>query len=638
LPSTPGPSTPPIAYDDAYFFAGSNEFPPPAQPAEPTGLLANDVDYDFRGVGYDPASLQVKTDSIQLAVNFAGSLEIHADGSFIFTPAQGFQGWTSFNYQATDGMLTSEYATAHLYVKWVEVITNPPPPPPDLIANSDNYLYTSNENIWDNVLDNDQSAFKAILTRPPDYGRLLPFAPDGSFVFAPDQNISTPTMLSYTAWGSDARTATAALTFQVAPSEVTKVDFRKWVQGFPELEDNPATDATPGGGKRIFPDKVTPTDEHGEARRTVRVVVEVEPKVANVPITVIAVDVDDPSSNQPPVDDESKSTDNRLGGIQWLSTDYKTDMNGVAKLAMRIDGIQPGNNFRLFASTNLGVILGGGVQDDSPQCRIKFPSGSVILNDDPRVSPLLTVWRRLHVERDHMGPPGIFEPFSGVGSDQGPITGHDDVAPQGELPNPSIALMQTNYRPAYVEVFDDLGPWNFQFEAEFVHNLGTNEADHQAFFDAGDQVRDVRSETQFWVVQILAAYESAFAFDFDPPIGDRAVPAGQQPDRAHLGQSENHLVDVQYTDGPCFIFLETIRDRQAYRGPDKPPAEYIAADIPLVERTVLHESAHQFNMGHGWAPGDEGPLSKDNNFFGGAAENRFTPAQLNVIRFVIRPG
>jgi hypothetical protein len=55
----------PIAYDDAYFFAGSNEFPPPAQPAEPTGLLANDVDYDFRGAGYDPANLQVKTDSIQ---------------------------------------------------------------------------------------------------------------------------------------------------------------------------------------------------------------------------------------------------------------------------------------------------------------------------------------------------------------------------------------------------------------------------------------------------------------------------------------------------------------------------------------------------------------------------------------------
>jgi len=88
-------------------------------------------------------------------------------------------------------------------------------------------------------------------------------------------------------------------------------------------------------------------------------------------------------------------------------------------------------------------------------------------------------------------------------------------------------------------------------------------------------------------------------------------------------------------DGPCLIYLETIRDRQVFPGPNPPALGITQADF--IERTVLHESAHRLNMLHGTPPGDEGPLSVTNNLFGNAASNQFTDAQLNVIRNVPRP-
>lgn len=70
------------------------------------------------------------------------------------------------------------------------------------------------------------------------------------------------------------------------------------------MDQNP----NPGGGLRIFAEKKSPTDK--AARTAVNVVVQLNAKVKQT-VHLRMYDVDDPSSNQPPVDNEQSATDNR---------------------------------------------------------------------------------------------------------------------------------------------------------------------------------------------------------------------------------------------------------------------------------------------------------------------------------------
>ncbi len=244
-----------------------------------------------------------------------------------------------------------------------------------------------------------------------------------------------------------------------------------------------------------------------------------------------------------------------------------------------------------------------------------------ILDQDKYVSKTLTVWRFLHVERDSMGPPPAGEPFN-----QPPgMAGEDDVDP-GNLDSPPIDLMVTNYRPAYIEVLDDLatgfGALDTRDDIPFVHNLTLAGAGQAS-------LRDVPSLNRFWVVNVVSSYEGPVANDNDDPqpeahivLGFTALPVG--------------------SDGPCHIFYETIRDLRAYLAAQGQPVP--VPEATLVLRTVLHESGHRFNMVHSIPPdpvnnpGDQGPLrTVPNNVFGTDADNQFTPAQLDVIRSVSRP-
>jgi hypothetical protein len=187
--------------------------------------------------------------------------------------------------------------------------------------------------------------------------------------------------------------------------------------------------------------------------------------------------------------------------------------------------------------------------------------------------------------------------------------------------------MQTNYRPAFIEVVDDLGALDSRENTAFIRNVA---ADEREMLNVGEAVRDVRSLDRFWIVQIVGAYEgprTATFTDFDPPIGN-------------LGLPESKLVmygvtPLQGQDGPSLVFLETIRDRRAYRGPHVEHVT-ITEDL-LTERIVFHESLHRFNIVHGTPLGDEGPLSITHNLFGTDEQNKLTPAQLNVVRLADRP-
>jgi hypothetical protein len=265
------------------------------------------------------------------------------------------------------------------------------------------------------------------------------------------------------------------------------------------LERNPYNDgATRGGGTRIFPDKVSPTDGWAAHRKKIRIVVLVQgfPR-GDVPIYVWAYDVDDPSSNQPPLDiegnpnpanpaDKGKPADNREpfdasdpnAERRWmeLANPKNTDRTGLLRLECDVS-MRPGDNYRFIASLTGAAQNGFYPKQDDPAMR-----GSVYGPDDKpvkdrpdlQVSELVTVWRRLHVERDHMGKPRAGDVFAGIGVQQVENTfteGGDDAKQQDPVRGPGIDLMITNHRPAYIEVKVELQHLNKIPELRFEHNF-----------------------------------------------------------------------------------------------------------------------------------------------------------------------
>ena len=90
----------PEAVDDAYSVLQDNLL----QIEEP-GVLTNDVDLDGDELS---ASLAVEPSN--------GSLELNEDGSFVYTPDQGFVGEDTFGYVVSDGIAISEVGTVTITV------------------------------------------------------------------------------------------------------------------------------------------------------------------------------------------------------------------------------------------------------------------------------------------------------------------------------------------------------------------------------------------------------------------------------------------------------------------------------------------------------------------------------------------
>jgi VCBS repeat-containing protein len=99
--------TPPVASNDGYRTAEDT----PLTVAAP-GVLANDTDADG-----DPLTASL------VAGPTHGTLTLHADGSFAYTPAANFNGSDAFTYKANDGRANSNTATVAVTVSEV----NDPP-------------------------------------------------------------------------------------------------------------------------------------------------------------------------------------------------------------------------------------------------------------------------------------------------------------------------------------------------------------------------------------------------------------------------------------------------------------------------------------------------------------------------------
>jgi hypothetical protein len=176
----------------------------------------------------------------------------------------------------------------------------------------------------------------------------------------------------------------------------------------------------PGGGLKVYGDKDNPED--GDEFAMVKVKAQISPPVEGVPVYFKVFDVDDPSSNEAPVDDESFENDNRAGGenhdnptfYTTLKNDSSaTDLEGtiLAKFSYidlkRNKRGYPGDNFRIACD-----LLDPGrlskwkaIKDDGEQSGIGWNGSKDRRISQEFMTDLLTVWRRLNIEWDFMKPP-----------------------------------------------------------------------------------------------------------------------------------------------------------------------------------------------------------------------------------------
>lgn len=216
------------------------------------------------------------------------------------------------------------------------------------------------------------------------------------------------------------------------PIRVAKVESLRWET---RDETNVPLDTCPNnGGQRIFPGKLHSEDYFPEFRKQVKLVAQVCPPIADLEVHFKVWDVDDPfdqlhgpgSADEivgvELVDGNRVGRDNRGGWTDPYTDSDETDETGRAEIIVTVS-MQPGDNYRAGASLLRDAV------DESfpirPQATQAQADGYSVWSDGvggyepygwwpsgwydgykcPLVwSQMLTVWRKLHVELDSMGP------------------------------------------------------------------------------------------------------------------------------------------------------------------------------------------------------------------------------------------
>jgi hypothetical protein len=207
---------------------------------------------------------------------------------------------------------------------------------------------------------------------------------------------------------------TGAISFTIqARPKVTGVGF---VALHASLDGNPNR----GGGLRIFPEPPDAPDaavpEDALEYRIVAVKAQISPAQPNVLVYFRIFDPDDPSdvSNLGPATDVDENgpagDDNRpdfisvAGGALSVPTAL-TDPNGVATVVLTVSR-QPGNNFIVTASADDNASSGvrQAVRLPLASAVLEDAAGNILPTDEVKRTDMLTVWRKVHVEVDRMGP------------------------------------------------------------------------------------------------------------------------------------------------------------------------------------------------------------------------------------------
>ena len=144
-----------------------------------------------------------------------GTLELDADGSFVYTPEAGYYGPDRFVYQADDGEHLSNFATVAIAV----VPDNWPP-----VAVDDDYTTSEDatlsipagEGVLANDDDPDGDDLTAVLAEDVEHGTLT-LAADGSFTYTPDPDFHGTDGFTYRAFDGELESNFATVTITVNP-------------------------------------------------------------------------------------------------------------------------------------------------------------------------------------------------------------------------------------------------------------------------------------------------------------------------------------------------------------------------------------------------------------------------------------
>jgi hypothetical protein len=191
------PNSPPVAADDA-FAVDEGQTLNVAAP----GVLGNDTDANTNPL------TAVLIDGVA-----TGTLALQPGGSFSFTPPPGFNGTTSFTYQADDATARSNTATVTITVN---AVNDPPVAQPDSYTTAEGSpLSVGGTGVLGNDTDPDGDALTAEVVRNVPNGSLL-FNPNGTFGYTlPSEDFNGTTSFTYRALDAAAQSAVVTVTINV---------------------------------------------------------------------------------------------------------------------------------------------------------------------------------------------------------------------------------------------------------------------------------------------------------------------------------------------------------------------------------------------------------------------------------------
>ncbi len=237
-----------------------------------------------------------------------GTLTYNADGSWSYTPNAHYVGNDSFQYTASDGIQTSAPATATIYVS-----NNAPGATDQSYSVYENQtLIVAMPGVRSGVSDLDSDPTTLSLVAGPSHGSLIADAngaaglrQNGSFTYQPTTDYVGTDTFTFKANDGVVDSRIATVTITVVAPQVQRID---WIATSSPL----TTNTGPGGGQAIFPDGVLSANGtvDNTDRSHVNYQATITPALPNILVYLEIIDVDDPSSNVQPVDNESVSFDN----------------------------------------------------------------------------------------------------------------------------------------------------------------------------------------------------------------------------------------------------------------------------------------------------------------------------------------
>jgi hypothetical protein len=225
------------------------------------------------------------------------------------------------------------------------------------------------------------------------------FTPTNAGMLSTTQGVSTAFTPTNTFRGQVLLTAHAGTSVSTATGNVYEVDSVVWEQVVNPLSANP----NPGRGQRIFPERTSATAATSDSNRMVRVKATLSPAISNVTVNFRPIDVDDPWTNAAPIDAEP-AADNH-SDVALTTFTATTDANGVASNVFLLSA-QPGNNYRIVASCDPNFPGQFSVVAPSANGALTNATLGIGIVETNFVTPMLTVWRSVHIEKDSMSGPG----------------------------------------------------------------------------------------------------------------------------------------------------------------------------------------------------------------------------------------